>query len=163
MTIEAMTIRLVASGLLKMVVAMKLAIVRERRVKASPVAALNIKPAVITSRMSSSLFAALYCAMYFVMAGPIPQSWNRFIIIDGISTTAYNPYSSGNMSLARIIVPIAIIIVEAATPINSWKLPAADFLAISKAFCIVFPSFGWLLYEKFVLSFCFVVFATYAC
>jgi hypothetical protein len=31
------------------------------------------------------------------------------------------------------------MIVEAATPMNSWKLPVADFLPISRAFCIVLP------------------------
>ena len=49
----------------------------------------------------------------------------------------YNPYSSGDISLPRIIVPIAIIMAEAATPTNSWKLPVTDFLPISKAFCII--------------------------
>ena len=137
MTIEAMAIRLMASGLLKIVMAMKLAIVREIRVKASPVAALNIRPAVIMSCMSSFLFAALYCAMYFVMAGLIPQSWNRFIIIDGINATVYNPYSSGNMSLARIIVPTAIIMVEDACPMKSWKLPVAEVLPISNALSMI--------------------------
>ena len=136
-TIEAMAIRLVLSGLLKTVVAMKLASAKERRVKASPVTVLNIMPAAIMSCMSSSLFAALYCAMYFVMAGPIPQSWNRFIVIDGISATVYNPYSSGNMSLARIIVPTAIIMVEDACPMKSWKLPVAEVLPISKALSMI--------------------------
>jgi hypothetical protein len=86
------------------------------------------------------LFAALYWAMYFVMAGPIPQSWNRFIIVDGISATAYNPYSSGSISLARIIVPTAIIIVEEACPMKSWKLPVTEVLPISNALSMVFAS-----------------------
>ena len=78
--------------------------------------------------------------MYFVMAGPTPQSWNRFIISDGINATEYNPYSAGNMSLANIIVPTAIIIVEDACPMKSWKLPVAEVLPISNALSMVFAS-----------------------
>jgi len=57
--IEAIDIRNVVSGLLKMVVAMKLARNRERRDKTSPIVTLNIKPAAIMSWMFSSLPMAL--------------------------------------------------------------------------------------------------------
>ena len=58
-TIEAIDIREVISGLLKTVVAMKLARNRERRDKTSPIIILKIKPAAIMSRMFSSLPMAL--------------------------------------------------------------------------------------------------------
>ena len=69
--------------------------------------------------MSSSLFSALRWATYFVMAEFTPQSLNRTIIYDGIKAMEYNPYSSGSMSLARIIVPTAIVMVDVATPMKS--------------------------------------------
>jgi len=141
---EAIDIRVVVSGLLKMAVAMKPARNSERRDRASPVATLNIKPAAIMSRISSSLFTALYWAMYFVMAEPIPQSWNRLIISDGIRATEYKPYSSGNMSLPKIIVPTAIMMVDVVFPMKSWKLPVAEILPISNALSMGFLSFLFL-------------------
>jgi len=64
-------------------------------------------------------------------------------VADGIRATVYSPYSSCVMSLASIMVPIAIMMVEAATPMNSCKLPVADFLPISRAFLHCFASFGF--------------------
>ena len=81
---------------------------------------------------------ALKWAMYFVIAEPAPQSRNRLIIRDGINAMEYSPYSSGNMSLVRIIVPIAIIVVDVVCPMKSWKLPVAEVLPIFNAFSIGF-------------------------
>jgi hypothetical protein len=41
--------------------------------------------------------------------------------------------------------------VEAATPMNSWKLPVADFLPISMAFCMVLPLLGLVVFGCFLL------------
>ena len=43
-------------------------------------------------------------------------------------------------------MPMAIIIVEATTPMNSWKLPVADFLPISKALSMLFPFFDLVVF-----------------
>jgi len=96
------------------------------------------------SCMSFCLFFALRFAMYFVIAEFTPQSRNRFIIMDGIKAMAYSPYSSGSMSLVRIIVPIAIIVVDVVCPMKSWKLPVAEVLPIFNAFSMGFCSF-WVL------------------
>ena len=117
---------------------MKFARIRERNDKASPVASSNVSPAAITSCMSSFLFTALKWAMYFVMAGLTPQSRNRFIIMVGIKAMEYSPYSSGSMSLVRIIVPSASIMVDVVCPMNRWKLPVAEVLPICNALSMVF-------------------------
>jgi len=57
--------------------------------------------------------------MYFAIAFPIPQSRNRLSVIDGTSAIAYNPYSAGAMSLAKIIDPTASMMVDAAFPMKS--------------------------------------------
>ena len=144
---EAIDISGVDSGLWKIVVAMKLAMNRERNDRASPVAISNVSPAMSKSCMSFCLFLALKFAMYFVMAEFTPQSRKRFIMSEGIKATEYNPYSAGDNSLARIIVPTAIIAVEAATPTNSWKLPVAEILPIFKAFSMGLGSFLFLVVE----------------
>ena len=85
----------------------------------SPVAASKSMPETTISYAFSSLFSARALATYLVMAELTPQSLKRIAMYDGTSAIEYSPYSSGVISLARIIVPIAIIIVEAATPMNS--------------------------------------------
>lgn len=135
---ETMDIKGANSGLWKIVEAMKPAKNTERSDKTSPVEITKISPAVIISLISSSFSAALRWATYFVMAEFTPQSRKRFIMSEGIKATEYSPYSAGDNSLARIIVPTAIIAVEAATPTNSWKLPVAETLPIFKAFSIGF-------------------------
>jgi hypothetical protein len=137
---EAIDIRDVDSGLWKIVVARKLAMNKERTDRASPVAISNVNPAMSKSCMSFCLFLALKFAMYFVMAEFTPQSLNKFIIRDGIKAMEYNPYSSGSMSLVRIIVPTAIIMVDAACPMKSWKLPVAETLPIFNALYMFFRS-----------------------
>ena len=71
--------------------------------------------------------------MYFVMAEFIPKSRNRANVVAGINAIEYSPYSSGDRSLPKIIVPTAMITVEATTPKDSFKLPVADVFAISNA------------------------------
>lgn len=117
--VEAMTISGADSGLRKIVDAMKFARKSERSDKAVPVMLSKIRPAEIMSCISSPLFSALEYATYLVMAEFTPQSLKRIIIYDGIKAIEYNPYSSGSMSLAKIIVPTAIIMVDAATPMKS--------------------------------------------
>lgn len=85
------------------------------------------------------------------MAEFTPQSLKRMAVADGIRVTVYSPYSSCVMSLASIMVSTAIIMVEAATPMNSWKLPVADFLPISMAFCMVLPLLGLVVFGCFLL------------
>lgn len=87
--------------------------------RASPVAVSKSMPVLIISLARSCLFCVLRVAVYFVIAEFTPQSLNRIIMYDGIKAIAYNPYSSGVISLARIIVPTAMIIVDAATPMKS--------------------------------------------
>ena len=117
---------------------------KETNDRASPVVISNVSPAISKSCKSLSLFFALKFATYFVMAEFTPQSRNRFIIRDGIKAMVYNPYSSGNMSLVRIIVPTANIMVDAACPMNSWKLPVAETLPIFNAFSMgFFVPFGF--------------------
>jgi len=78
------------------------------------------------------------------MAEPMPQSWKRFIMSGGISATAYSPYSPSSIRLPRIIVPMAIIIVEMVFPMNRWRLPVAEILPISDALSIFwFLSWIW--------------------
>ena len=72
--IEAMVIIYADAGLLKIVDAIRLAVKSERTVKAIPVATLKVNPAMIVLRKSSSLFAALRLAQYFIKAAPVPQS-----------------------------------------------------------------------------------------
>jgi len=57
--------------------------------------------------------------MYFAIAFPIPQSWNRLIAVDGISAIANSPYSAGDMILPKTIDPTASIMVDAAFPMKS--------------------------------------------
>ena len=144
MVIEAIDIKDADCGLWKIVVAMKLARSKERNDRASPVAILNVNPAISKSCISSCLFLALKFAMYFVMAESTPQSRNRVIIMVGIKAMAYNPYSSGSMRFVRIIVPNAIIMVDVVCPMNRWKLPVAEVLPIFNALSMVFCSF-WVL------------------
>jgi hypothetical protein len=132
--IDAIDIREADSGLRKTVEAIKPASSNEKKDIANPVVNSKTTPAVIMSRIFSSLFAALRWAMYLVIAESTPQSRNRLIVSDGIKTMEYKPYSSGIKSLARIIVPTAIITVDIAVPVNSWKLPAAELLPIFNAF-----------------------------
>jgi len=55
----------------------------------------------------------------------------------------YRPYSSGVISLARIMVPRAMIMVDVARPMKSCTLPFAEVLLISTIFCSIgFPLFG---------------------
>jgi len=135
---EAIAIKDVDSALWKIAVAMKLARNRETSDRAIPIVISNIKPAEIMSCISSCLFSALKYATYLVMAEFTPQSLKRTSMYDGIKAIEYNPYSSGNMSLAKIIVPTAIIMVDVATPIKSRKLPVAETLPICKALSIDF-------------------------
>ena len=114
--------------------------IRQRNDKDRPVMISKVSPAVITSCTSSFLFAALNWAVYLTMAALIPQSWNRIIIEDGINAMEYSPYSSGSMSLVRIIVPTASISEDVACPMNSWKLPVADALPIFNALSMCFHS-----------------------
>ena len=117
---------------------------KERNDRASPVAISNVSPAISKSCMSFCLFLVLKFAMYFVMAEFTPQSLNRLIIRGGIKAMVYSPYSSGSMSLVRIIVPMAIIMVDVVCPMNSWKLPVAEVLPIFNAFSMGFL-FLWVL------------------
>lgn len=78
--------------------------------------------------------------MYFVIAVFTPQSRNRVKVADGINAIAYNPYCSGEISLATTMVPIANIMLESAIPMNNWKLPVAEDLPILSAFSENFPS-----------------------
>lgn len=144
MVIEAIDIKDADCGLWKIVVAMKFARSKERMDRASPVATSKVNPAMSKSCMSFCLFFALRFAMYFVMAKFTPQSRNRVIIMVGIKAMAYNPYSSGSMSLVRIIVPNASIMVDVVCPMNRWKLPVAEVLPICNALSMVFCSF-WVL------------------
>jgi len=141
---ETMDIRSDNSGLWKIVEAMKPAKNTDRSDKTSPVEVSKISPEVIISLMSSSFFATLEWATYFVMAEFTPQSRKRFIMSEGIKAMEYSPYSAGNSNLVRIIVPMAIIAVDVATPMNSWKLPVAEILPIFKAFSNGFCSFLFL-------------------
>ena len=144
MMMEAIDIRDADCGLWKIVVAMKFARSKERNDRAIPVATSKVNAAISKSCISSCLFLALKFAMYFVMAESTPQSRNRVIIMDGIKAMAYNPYSSGSMSLVRTIVPNAIIMVDVVCPMNRWKLPVAEVLPIFNALSMVFCSF-WVL------------------
>lgn len=141
MVMEAIDIKDADCGLWKIVVAMKFARSKERNDRASPVVISNVRPAMSKSCMSFCLFLALRFAMYFVMAEFIPQSRNRFIIRGGIKAMEYSPYSSGSMSLVRIIVPTASIMVDVVCPMNRWKLPVAEVLPIFNALSTVFCSF----------------------
>ena len=116
---EAIDICGAVSGLLNIVVAMKFARNKERKDKTSPIATWNVIPVEIISWIFSSLARALFFAMYFVIAGVIPQSWNMLIVTDGINAIVYTPYSVGAISLAKIIVPIASTIVDIAFPMKS--------------------------------------------
>lgn len=49
----------------------------------------------------------------------------------------YRPYSSGVISLARIIVPSAMMRVDVDMPMNSCTLPFAEVLLISTIFCSI--------------------------
>jgi len=62
---------------------MKLAKNRERNERASPVATSKMSPATITSCISSSLCEALKFATYLVIAEFMPQSLNKFIMVEG--------------------------------------------------------------------------------
>ena len=135
---EAMAIRGADSGLWKIVDAMKFARSSERRDMAIPIVILKVSPAVIMSFMSSCLFSVLDWAMYLIMAELTPQSWNKLIIMYGIRAMEYSPYSSGSISLVRITVPAAIIMVETVFPMNSWKLPVAETLPICNALSMLF-------------------------
>jgi len=44
------------------------------------------------------------------------------------------------MSLARMTVPTAIMIVDVATPMSNWRLPVAEVLPISNPFSMAFHS-----------------------
>jgi len=135
---EAIDISGADSGLWKIVDAMKFARSSERRDMAIPIVILKVSPAVIMSFMSSCLFWVLDWAMYLIIAAPTPQSWNKLIIMNGIRAMEYSPYSSGNISLVRITVPTAIIMVETVFPMNSWKLPVAETLPICNALSMLF-------------------------
>jgi hypothetical protein len=102
--------------------------------KAKPTAISKIRPAKMTSRTSVGLFAAFRLAIYLVIAVFTPISRNKVIVSEGINATLYNPYSAGDISLVRIIVPIAIITVDVATPMSKWKLPVTEVFPISNAF-----------------------------
>jgi len=132
--IETMDTKDTDSGLWKTVEPMKLARNRQRNERIRPVATSKISPATMMLRVSASLSEALQLAMYFVIAEFTPQSRKRFISNDGIRATPYSPYSAGDISLVRTTVPTAIIIVDTATPMSSWKLPEAEVLPISSAF-----------------------------
>lgn len=116
---EAIAMRDEDSGLWNIVEAMKF----ERRTKiidrVSPVAASKSMPITIISCVCSSSFSVLRLAVYLVMAEFTLQSLKRIAMYDEIRATEYSPYSSGVISLERIIVPTAIMMVEAATPMNS--------------------------------------------
>src|SRR3990170_126519 len=133
MLMETMDISDVDSGMRKTVEAMKLAINKETKDKVNPVTISNVSPATIMPCTFSSLFEARNWAMYFVMAEFTPKSLNRPNISDGINAIEYSPYSSGDRSLPKIIVPTAMITVEVTNPTNSFKLPVAEVLAISNA------------------------------
>lgn len=72
--------------------------------------------------------------MYFVMAVFTPKSRKRIMVVDGINAIAYNPYSSGEISLIKTTVPIASIMVDRTVPAKSWKLAVAETLPIFNAF-----------------------------
>ena len=109
---------------------------KENSDKAIPVAVSNIIPVVTRLSTSASLFVALRLAMFFVIAEFIPQSLNRIIMSEGTAAIVYKPYSADERSLVRIIVPIAIIRVDVATPTSSWNPPVAEVLPILMAFSI---------------------------
>lgn len=81
----------------------------------------------------AGLFSELYCAIYFIIAGLMPQSWNSEIRFGAIKTIVTMPYSDGDRSLATSIMPTAEMIVDAATPQKRLNPPLAETLAISAA------------------------------
>ena len=116
---EAIMIRNEASGLWNTVKAMKFDRETKITVKTSPVAASKSRPETTISYACSSLFSARALATYLVMAELTPQSLKRIAMYEGTSAIEYSPYSSGVINLARIIVPIAIMMVDVATPMNN--------------------------------------------
>ena len=53
-----------------------------------------------------------------VIAELTPQSRKSIIMCDGINATPYSPYSAGDISLVRTMLPTAIITVEVTTPMS---------------------------------------------
>jgi hypothetical protein len=88
----------------------------------------------ITWRLNSKLFG-LQALLYMFFS----QNYLNYVL--------YSPYSSGNMSLAKIIAPTANIVVDAAFPTNNWKLPIVEVLLISNA---LFHGFFTLARAKFL-------------
>src|SRR4030067_2989928 len=130
MLMEAIDASNVDSGLRRTVEAMKFAINRETKDKVNPVIISKVSPATIMSRAFSSLLEARNWEMYFVMEESTPKSRNRPNVSDGINAIEYSPYSSGDSSLPKIIVPAAKITVEATNPKDSFKLPVAEVFPI---------------------------------